>query len=99
MHSKSINYLRILGYLEGTSLLLLVFIAVPLKHLYDDPMLVKIIGPVHGMLFTLYVINAISVAVEHRWSFKNITWKVLLACLIPFGTFYIDRTILRPMKR
>jgi integral membrane protein len=96
---NSITRLRILSYLEGTSLLVLIFIAVPLKHLYGNPTLVKIVGPVHGMLFTLFVINTISLGVELRWKFKEITWKVLLACLIPFGTFYIDRTILRKLNR
>jgi integral membrane protein len=95
---SSVGRLRLLGYLEGTSLLLLIGIAVPLKHLYGDPFLVKIIGPVHGLLFTLFVINTISVGTEYGWKFKTTTWKVLLACMIPFGTFYIDRAIFRKMN-
>jgi integral membrane protein len=96
---SSVGRLRLLGYLEGSSLLVLVFIAVPLKHLYNDPFLVRIIGPVHGMLFTLFVINTISVGTEHGWKFKTTTWKVLLACMIPFGTFYIDRAVFRTMSK
>jgi len=87
--------LRLFGFLEGTSLLVLVLIAVPLKHFMHDPAMVKAIGPVHGALFLLFVFQTISVAVEQGWSFRERTWKVLLACLIPFGTFYIDRAILR----
>ena len=79
--------------------MLLVFVAVPLKHVYNIPILVKIIGPVHGMLFTLFVINTISVGTEHGWKFKITTWKVLLACMIPFGTFYIDRAVFRKMDK
>lgn len=89
--------LRILGFLEGTSLILLVFLAVPLKHFAGNPALVKAIGPVHGALFLFYVFQTMMVAIEQRWSFKDRTWKVLLACLIPFGTFYIDRKILRQL--
>lgn len=51
-------------------------------------------GPVHGSLFLLFLFNALSVGVEQQWKFKQITWKVLLACMLPFGTFYIDRKIL-----
>ena len=91
---SNIGRLRLLGFLEGISLLLLIGIAVPAKHLYGNPALVKSIGPVHGMLFLLFVFNTLSVGVEHRWQFKTTTWKVLLACLIPFGTFYIDKKIL-----
>jgi integral membrane protein len=92
--NTKIGRLRLVGLLEGLSLLLLVGIAVPVKHVYGDPFLVKSIGPVHGILFLLYVFNALSVGVERQWKFRDTTWKVLLACLIPFGTFYIDRKIL-----
>ncbi|QEE51451.1 DUF3817 domain-containing protein [Flavobacterium alkalisoli] len=42
--------------------------------------------------------NTISVGVEQKWEFKVTTWKVLLACIIPFGTFYIDKTILKKIE-
>jgi integral membrane protein len=89
--------LRIIGFLEGISLLVLIFIAVPLKYYAHQPQLVKMLGPVHGALFLLFIINTISVGVEQRWSFKATTLKVLLACMIPFGTFYIDEKILSKM--
>ena len=89
-----IGRLRLFGLLEGISLIFLVFVAVPLKHIYANPSLVKTIGPVHGILFILFVLNTLSTAIEYKWQFKNITWKVLLSCLIPFGTFYVDRKIL-----
>ena len=89
--------LRILGFLEGASLLILLFIAVPLKYVMHDPALVKALGPVHGAIFLLFVINALSVGIEQRWQFTT-TWKVILACFIPFGTFYIDHKILSHIK-
>jgi integral membrane protein len=94
MKSK-LRFLRVVGFLEGISLLLLVGIAVPLKYLAHDPSWVKALGPVHGLLFLLFVLNTLSVGVELGWKFRTTTWKVLLACVIPFGTFYIDRKILR----
>ncbi len=48
MLKTSIGRLRLLGLLEGISLLVLVGVAVPLKHLYHDPSLVRALGPVHG---------------------------------------------------
>ncbi|KPE50930.1 DUF3817 domain-containing protein [Chryseobacterium indologenes] len=86
--------LRILAIMEGISLLILVFIAVPLKYGMENPGLVKLMGPVHGTLFLLFLFNTLSVGVEQQWKFKETTWKVILACFIPFGTFYIDRKIL-----
>lgn len=89
-----IGRLRILAILEGISLLTLVCIAVPMKYGMENPSLVKIMGPVHGSLFLLFLFNTLSVGVEQHWKFKETTWKVLIACFIPFGTFYIDKKIL-----
>lgn len=89
-----IGRLRIIAILEGISLLTLVFIAVPMKHMMDNSAFVKVMGPVHGALFLLFLFNTLSVGVEQNWKFKETTWKVLLACMIPFGTFYIDWKIL-----
>ena len=92
------NRLRWVGRLEGISLLLLLFVAVPLKHAYGNPAAVKMLGPIHGALFVWFVLQTLGVAVERRWKFSETTWKVLVACLVPFGTFYVDRTILSKME-
>jgi integral membrane protein len=91
-----IGRLRIISFLEGISLIILLFIAVPLKYWAGQPALVKLMGPIHGLLFTLFVFTTLSVGVTYRWKFSETSWKVLLACIIPFGTFYIDKYILAP---
>lgn len=96
--STKVGRLRLIGFLEGISLLVLIGIAVPMKYASDDPSLVKLMGPIHGFFFVIFVINALSVGIEYKWKFSQITWKVLLACMIPFGTFYIDYRILRRME-
>lgn len=83
-----------IGFLEGVSLLALIFVAVPMKYYFQNPSLSKILGPVHGIIFLLFLFNTLSVGVEQDWKFKTITWKIILACFIPFGTFYIDYKIL-----
>jgi integral membrane protein len=95
--TTKIGRLRLVAFLEGMSLLILVIIAMPLKYLYSDPTMVKTMGPIHGILFVLFVVNALSIGVEYKWKFSTTTWKVLLACIIPFGTFYVDKTILSKM--
>jgi integral membrane protein len=96
--TSKIGRLRLVAFLEGLSLLALVCIAVPAKHAFGDPTLVRIIGPIHGLLFLLFIFNTLGVGVEQQWKFRTTTWKVLLACIIPFGTFYIDRKILRKIN-
>jgi len=93
-----IGRLRIIGFLEGISLLVLVFVAVPLKYILGRPELVKLMGPIHGLLFCLFVFLTLSVGVSYKWIFSKVTWKVLLACVIPFGTFYVDKYILVPQS-
>ncbi|GGH73540.1 integral membrane protein [Filimonas zeae] len=92
--TSSLGRLRLLSYAEGTSLLLLAGIAVPLKHFGNTPLAVQLLGPVHGALFVLFVINAIGVGIERQWQFTGFTGKLLLACFIPFGTFYMDKRYL-----
>lgn len=89
-----VGRLRIIAILEGISLLILVGIAVPMKYAFGNTSLVKMMGPIHGGLFLLFLFNTLSVGVEQKWKFKETTWKVLLACMIPFGSFYVDRKIL-----
>lgn len=96
--TTTIGRLRILAFLEGISLLVLVLIAVPLKYCFGDPSMVKSIGPVHGALFLLFVFNTLRVGVEQQWRFRETTWKVIAACFIPFGTFYIDYKLLRSLQ-
>ena len=94
----AIGRLRLIGMLEGVSLLLLVFIAVPLKYFFGHPEFVRVIGMCHGILFIAFVYAAFSVASENDWKFKGITWKLIVASVIPFGTFYVDKKILKPME-
>lgn len=93
-----VGRLRIVGFFEGISLILLLFVAVPLKYIWGYPQVSQILGTIHGALFLLFIINTLSVGVEQNWKFTTTTWKVLLACIIPFGTFYIDNKILRHIK-
>lgn len=94
--SSSIGRLRFTGILEGISLLMLIFITVPLKYLFDLPQGSAIIGPIHGFLFLLYIGLVLLVASEKGWKFGSVTWKLLLASFLPFGTFYVDKHILKP---
>ncbi len=96
--ASNIGRLRLLGILEGMSFLILIFIAMPLKYFFASPFLVKVVGQLHGVLFLGFVFFTLYVAIEKKWKFSSITWKILLASIIPFGTFYVDKSILSKMK-
>jgi len=84
------NIFRIIALLEGVSYLLLLFISVPIKYLYDNEFYVKLLGMPHGILFILYILIAYKIKKSMRWNISTFM-IVIIASLIPFGTFYIDR--------
>jgi integral membrane protein len=87
-----INIFRITAFLEGVSYILLLFIATPIKYFGNDPQFVKMLGMPHGILFMLYVILAFMLKQENIW-FKDNFRMILLASIIPFGTFILDRKL------
>jgi integral membrane protein len=92
---KKINSLfRIIGFLEGTSYLLLLFFAVPMKYLAGNIFFVKLLGMPHGILFIGYIILAFLIKPILGWKF-NTFCIVLTASVVPFGTFYTDKKYLK----
>ena len=88
-----IKAFKIIGWLEGISLLLLLFVAMPVKYLMDNPQLVKTIGPIHGALFVIYVLALIQVYSKKDWNFKVLGLGFILSS-VPFGTFYFEKKYL-----
>ena len=88
------NSFKVIALLEGISYILLLFAAVPIKYLADDPQYVKLLGMPHGLLFVVYIVLAVLLAAKLKWNGKTLL-IVLAASIIPFGTFYVDRTYLK----
>ena len=89
-----IKLFRLITLLEGSSYLLLLFIAVPLKYLVGDESYVKLLGMPHGVLFILYIVFAFVFQKKMKWSLIKFL-IILVASVVPFGTFYIDKKYLR----
>jgi len=91
-----INIFRIVALLEGISYLVLMFGSV-LKRVADNDSIVKLLGMPHGLLFVAYIALAFMIRKDFNWTNKQFA-IVLIASVIPFGTFYIDRTYLKVNK-
>ena len=85
---------RLVSFLEGISYLLLLFIAVPIKYFQGDESYVKILGMPHGILFVSYIVLAIVIQNQMKWSLKTLG-IIGLSSVIPFGTFYVDKKYLQ----
>jgi integral membrane protein len=88
------NTFRIIAFLEGVSYLLLLFVAVPIKYNLGDPTYVKLLGMPHGLLFVGYIVFSYLLKDDENWNGKDFG-IVMLASVLPFGTFYVDWKYLR----
>lgn len=93
-----IRHLSIMTLVEGSSLIALVLIAVPLKHLAGLPLAVEVIGPIHGTLFLWMVATLLSTMAVGQIA-PGRGGLVFLAALIPFGGLWSHRLIDRDIAR
>lgn len=89
---------RIAAYVVGSVLLVLVFVAMPLKYVWDQPAAVQWVGQLHGFLFIGYLVLAFDFGVRARWPWWRIG-IVLLAGTVPFLSFVTERWATREVQR
>ena len=87
---SQIRVFRMIGLAEGSSFLTLLFVAIPMKYFIGMPEVVRAVGSIHGVLFVLYVGQLAMLHVRQRWSY-TFSLYALLASVIPFGTFMLDK--------
>lgn len=92
-HKSAIGRFRIIAVCEGISFLILLFIAMPLKYFAGLPQYVMFVGWIHGILFIIYMISGFNVKTTHKWGIGK-TFFAVIASLIPFGPFILDKKIL-----
>jgi len=83
---------RIIAYIVGVMLLVLLFVAMPLKYLGDNPAAMNVVGPLHGFLYVVYLLGTFDLARRVRWSLPRLI-LVALAGTIPFLSFYAERKV------
>lgn len=85
--------LRRVAIAEAISFLLLV-VGTVVKRAADEPIFVRILGPIHGVLFLAYAALVLICWGDQGWRFKKVALLLLLA-VVPLGGFIADRTLLR----
>ena len=84
------KWFLLIGKVEGYSYLVLLFIAMPLKYIFNIPEFVRPVGSVHGVLFVAFMLLLALMFFKVKLSFKNSVFAFLLS-LVPFGTFFLKR--------
>jgi integral membrane protein len=93
LFKSHIGRLRIIAFMEGCSLLALVFIAMPVKYLLGIPEATQAIGLIHGILFVIFIVATLSISILYKWNISRVL-LVMASSVLPFGTFYVDKKIL-----
>ncbi len=83
---------RVMSYVVGVMLLILVLVAVPLRYAAGIPEVSKVVSPVHGFLYMVYLVAAFDLALKARWTARG-TVLVLLAGVVPFLSFWAERRV------
>jgi integral membrane protein len=76
--------LEVASLVEAATLVLLVVVAVPLKHAAGWPLGVRLMGPVHGLAFLAYLYAVVETVAGGGWTVREIARLVVVA-FVPFG--------------
>lgn len=88
---------RVAAWVTGVGLLALVFVAMPLKYLFDQPRPVALIGMLHGFLYMIYILCTLILAERCRWKpFDAVL--ILLAGTVPIASFVAERVVTRRVR-
>ena len=88
----ALGRLRIIGWWEGVSFLVLLGVAMPLKYFAGVPMAVKIMGWLHGVLFFALCFALADAKRSGRWPVREAA-IYFIAALLPLGPFLVDRRL------
>lgn len=94
LYQSPLGKMRVVGFLEGLSFVALMGVGMPLKYLKGEPLVVKVMGPVHGALFLWLCMVILQAVIEHGFTKKNGS-IVFFAALFPCGPFLIDHWLKR----
>lgn len=87
---KSFKWISIL---EGTSFLVLLLIAMPLKYIWEAPQMVEVVGMLHGILFVLYILGALWLYKAMQWNLRTLL-VICVSSVLPLGPFYVEKKYL-----
>ncbi|MFG2168529.1 DUF3817 domain-containing protein [Micromonospora chersina] len=83
---------RVIAWIVGVALVVLVLIGMPLKYGFDNPTVVAVVGTAHGWLYMIYLALTFDLSRRVDWPLKRML-LVMLAGTVPFVSFYAERRV------
>ena len=96
MRNAWIRY-RIMAWVVGTLLVVLVCVGLPLKYLGDNSTVVTWTAIPHGYLYMILLITAVDLGLRAKWSWKRLI-LIALAGTIPFLSFVAERSATKDIR-
>ena len=88
---------RVIANVVGVVLVVFILIAVPVRYLAGEPRMSETISPIHGFLYIVYLVATVDLSRRCGWSVLR-TLGVMLACTVPFLSFYVERRTTRSLQ-
>jgi integral membrane protein len=88
---------RVMAIVSGLMSLLLWFVYMPIKYIFDAPELhssIIWIPMVHGYLYPIYILTAIQFATKARWPIMKML-GLILAGTLPVASLLAERRVVR----
>lgn len=85
---------RVMAYVVGVVLIVLVLVGMPLKYLWGEPVVVATVGPAHGFLYMALLVTVFDLGRRADWPVSRMA-LVMLAGTVPFLSFYAERVVTR----
>jgi integral membrane protein len=84
---------RVLAYVVGCMLLVLC-IGMVLRYGFGEASMSKVVAPIHGGLYMLYLVAVMNLGIKARWQWPYMI-GVMLGGTIPFLSFLVERRVTR----
>ncbi len=88
---------RVMTFIVGSALIILVFLGVPLQLWAHVDVVAKVEGTIHGYLYLVYLFTAADVARRAHWRLGRIV-AVVLSGFVPFLAFVVEHRVYRQMQ-
>jgi integral membrane protein len=92
--SGAMQRYKVMAYIVGVGLIILVFIGIPLQYGANFSIVEKVVGTAHGFLYIVYLVSALDLARRARFTLLQMA-AMIGAGLLPFLAFIIERKVER----
>ncbi|MGH9088832.1 MAG: DUF3817 domain-containing protein [Acidimicrobiales bacterium] len=90
--SGAIVRYRVMAYVVGVGLLVLVVLGVPLQYGATVPQIDNVVGPIHGFLYIVYLLTAVDLARRARFTLPQMV-AMIAAGFLPLMAFIIEHRV------